>query len=576
MPSGDIVAGLGAAFQIGRSALAAYQAAITITGQNIANVGNPDYTRQSGRLASVYSGAATGTISPGIGVRLDSLQRHADAAVESRLRLAYGMRSGAELTYQTLSRVEALYNELTEYDLSSQLNEFFKSLADLQTDPLETASRNLVVSNADAIIRTLQRQRSGLLDQIHDLNAQTEAMTRSANGVVEEIAKLNALVVTTEARAQGGSGALRDRRDALLRQLGELIDIQTREHENGIVNVYVGSEPLVDFDRTRGLTTVTTVENGLERTSVRFADNNGSVILRSGRLAATVAARDVHLVGQLEQIDQVAGALIYEINRVQTSGRGLVGYTSATGTYAARSATAALNSTAAGLPFPMQNGTFFVHVRDQSSGQTITRMIKVDLDGLNNDDTTLAGLAAAMNAIPGLSATLTPDNRLQLNADPGWEFSFSEDTSGALAALGVGTFFEGQNASTMAVVAAVRNDPRLIAASRSGDPGDGSNAGRLAAVGDAASALLGGLSILDFHSGLTSRVAVEARSAATEHEAADAVYSSLLTQRESLSGVSLDEEAINLTKYERAFQGASRFLTVVDSLTDELLTLVGT
>lgn len=556
--------------------MAAYQAAITITGQNIANVGNPDYTRQSGRLASVYSGAATGTISPGIGVRLDSLQRHTDAAVESRLRLAYGMRSGAELTYQTLSRVEALYNELTEYDLSSQLNEFFKSLADLQTDPLETASRNLVVSNADAIIRTLQRQRSGLLDQIHDLNAQTEAMTRSANGIVEEIAKLNALVVTTEARAQGGSGALRDRRDALLRQLGELIDIQTREHENGIVNVYVGSEPLVDFDRTRGLTTVTTVENGLERTSVRFADNNGSVVLRSGRLAATVAARDVHLVGQLEQIDQLAGALIYEINRVQTSGRGLVGYTSATGTYAARSATAALNSTAAGLPFPMQNGTFFVHVRDQSSGQTITRMIKVDLDGLNNDDTTLAGLAAAMNAIPGLSATLTPDNRLQLNADAGWEFSFSEDTSGALAALGVGTFFEGQNASTMAVVAAVRNDPRLIAASRSGAPGDGSNAGRLAAVGDAASALLGGLSILDFHSGLTSRVAVAARSATTEHEAADAVYSSLLTQRESLSGVSLDEEAINLTKYERAFQGASRFLTVVDSLTDELLTLVGT
>lgn len=574
MPSGETVAGLGAAFQIGRSALAAYQAAITITGQNIANVGNPDYTRQSGRLASVYSGAATGAVSPGIGVRLASLQRHADAAVESRLRLAWGARSGAELTYQTLNRVEALYNELSEYDLSTQLSVFFKSLAELQTDPLEMASRNLVVSNADAIIRTLQRQRSGLLDQIHDLNTQTEAMTRSANGIVEEIAKLNALVVTTEARAAGGSGALRDRRDALLRQLGELIDIQTREHENGIVNVYVGSEPLVDFDRTRGLTTTTVLENGLERVSVRFADNNGSVILRSGRLAATVATRDVHLTGQLEQIDRLAGALIYEINRVQTGGRGLVGYTSATGTYAARSATAALNTADAALPFPVQNGTFFVHIRDQASGQTITRMVKVDLDGLNNNDTTLTGLAAALNAIPGLSAGLTPDNRLQLNADPGWEFSFSEDTSGVLAALGVGTFFEGHNASTMAVHSAVRANPRLIAASRSGDPGDGSNAGRMAAAGDTASALLGGLSIFDFHGGLISRLAVETRSAAVEHEAADAVYSSLLAQRESLSGVSLDEEAINLTKYERAFQGASRFLNVVNGLTDEVLALV--
>jgi len=567
------MAGIGTALQIGRSALAAYQAAITITGQNIANVGNPDYTRQTGRLEALYGGTGAG-IAPGLGVRLANLQRHVDNAIEARLRLALGARSGAELTYETLNRVEALYNELTEYDLSSQLGEFFKGLADLQTDPLESTARQLVISNADAIIRTLQRQRSGLLEQVNDLNEATQAATKNANALVEEIARLNALIVNTEAQSVGGSAALRDRRDSLLRQLGELIDVQTREQENGVVNVYIGSEPLVDFDRTRGLTTQTVLEDGLERVSVRFADNNGTVVLRSGRLAATVTARDVHLGGQLQKLDQLARALIYEINRVQTSGRGLVGFTSVTGTYAAGSATAALNSSAAALPFPVQTGTFFVHLREKTSGQVVTRMIKVDLDGLNGDDTSLSNLATALAAVPHLDAALTADNRLVLTAADGYEISFSEDTSGVLAALGVGTFFKGVDATTIAVQDAIRNDPRLIATSRDGTPGDGSNAGRMAAVGDQPSSLLGNLSILDFHEALVSGLAVDARSAATEHAAADAVYSSLLAQRESISGVSLDEETINLTKFERSFQGASRYLSVVDSLLDEVLALV--
>ena len=141
-----------------------------------------------------------------------------------------------------------------------------------------------------------------------------------------------------------------------------------------------------------------------------------------------------------------------------------------------------LNGTARpSLPFPVQNGTFLVHVRDQATGQTTTRMIEVDLDGLNDDDTTLNSLAAALDNVPGISAAVTGDNRLQLSADSGFEVSFSEDSSHALAALGVGTFFDGTNAATIAVNSAVQDDPRLLATSLDGTPGDGRNAGRLAA-----------------------------------------------------------------------------------------------
>ena len=84
---------LGASFQIGRSALAAYQSAIAITGQNIANVGNPNYTRLTGRLTTLQGGPTLGGVAPGGGVNLTALERHVDEALESRLRMSLGTRA---------------------------------------------------------------------------------------------------------------------------------------------------------------------------------------------------------------------------------------------------------------------------------------------------------------------------------------------------------------------------------------------------------------------------------------------------------------------------------------------------
>ncbi len=564
---------LGAAFQIGRSALAAYQSVINVTGQNIANVGNADYTRQSGRLAALHGVTDYGP-APGAGIEVAALTRHIDQALESRLRVARGDQTAAQTEYDALSQVESLYNELTDYDLSTQLNAFFQSFSDLATDPTETTARDLVLSAADTVVGTFRRLRTSVLTQINDLNDTATQTVAQINQITSEVARLNTQIVTTEARAPGGAAALRDRRDALLRQLGELVEIRVREQDNGLATVYAGSEPLVDFDRARELTTQTTLTGGIERISVHFGDNGGTVLLRGGKLAALAKARDTHLVGQLDKLDELAATLAYEVNKTHTQGRGLLGYAALTGTNAAVDASAALNTSTAGLPFPVQNGTLLVHVRDQSTGETISRMIEVDLDGLNDDDTTLATLAAALGAVPHVTAGLTTDNRLQLAADTGYEISFSEDTSGVLAALGVGTFFEGTDAGTLAVHAEIAADARLIAASASGAEGDGTNANQLALVGEQASELLQGASVLAYHESMITALGTDTSAAQTEYDAASAVYESLFAQREATSGVSLDEESIKLTEYEQAYEGAARFVSVLQTLTDSVLELV--
>ncbi len=565
---------LGTSFQIGRSALAAYQAAISVAGQNIANVGNPNYTRQSGHLNSLPGGSVFG-VRPGAGVRLTALERHIDQAVEARLRLALGSRTGAEVTYQALSQTEALFNELTEQDLSTELSELFSTFATLQTSPTDNSARSMIISAADAMIRTLRRHRSGLLQQTEDLNQSAAALARNANEIAAEIASLNETIVVQEADGRTIASALRDRRDTLLRNLAELMDLQVREQANGSVNVYVGSDPLIEFDRSRGFEVETVLEDGLEVATVRFADDHGAVILREGRLAATLQTRDVYLAEQLDRLDQLAGALIYEVNRIHSTGVGLTGYSAMTGNYAVDDPDATLSSAAAGLPFPLQNGSFIIHMRDTGSGQVTTQQIEIDLDGIGNNDTTLNDLASMLNGVSGLTATVTGDNRLQLEAESGTQFWFSEDRSGALAALGLGAFFTGTNATTIDVVSAVRQDPRLIAASLTGQVHDGDNAGRLAGAGEASSALLNTLSLSDYHQATVGELATKAAGALTAYDAADAVYTSLYAQREAISGVSLDEEAINLAKYERAFQGAARFLSVLDDLSYEVLALVG-
>ena len=564
---------LGASFQIGRSALAAYQSAISIAGQNIANIGNSNYTRMTGRLNALEGGPTLGGVSAGGGVNLTALERHVDEALEARLRMAIGSLAASESSYQTLGEIEALYNELTDYDLSTQLAYFFNTFADLQNDPSEMTARNFVLEEADAVIRTLQRQRGTLLDKADDLNAAIEQATERASEIADEIASLNEMIVVQESRGPGFSAPLRDRRDGLLRELSELMDIEVRERSNGSINVYIGSEPMVEFNRSRGLSVESVLEDGLTRATVRFADNNGTVIIRDGRLAAQLEARDAHLIGQVEALDELAHGLIYEVNRVHSTGRGLVGYTNLTGTYAVDDTTAALNSMEAGLPFPVENGSFIVHLRNQDSGQTITRLIEVDLDGIGQD-TTLDDLVQQLNAVPGLNASITTDNCLQLDPEGGNEIWFSEDSSGALAALGVATFLNGTDAATIDVNDAIRNDVRLIAASLSGEAGDGDNAGRLALLGEASSSILNNQSVQEYQAAMVNEVAIQASAAFTTHEAADAVYSSLLAQRESVSGVSLDEEAINLTRYEYAYQGAARYLGVLDTLSSEVLNLV--
>jgi flagellar hook-associated protein 1 FlgK len=134
-------------------------------------------------------------------------------------------------------------------------------------------------------------------------------------------------------------------------------------------------------------------------------------------------------------------------------------------------------------------------------------------------------------------------------------------------------FFTGVGAATLAVNAVVAANPNAVAASSTllGVPGDASAALALADL-QYVKGLSGGTQNYDeFYGSLVSGIGVTVREARSRGEAQDLVLEQLKLQRESTSGVNLDEEMVSLVRYQRAYEAASKLVAVTDEMLDTLI-----
>jgi flagellar hook-associated protein 1 FlgK len=200
--------------------------------------------------------------------------------------------------------------------------------------------------------------------------------------------------------------------------------------------------------------------------------------------------------------------------------------------------------------------------------------VPIDLDGAGGNDTTLTSLIASLDAIDGISAS-SVGGKLRLQADnPNAQITFSQDSSGVLAALGINAFFTGSDAGNMAVHQSIKTRPQLLAAASNGEKGDNQTALAIAALEAQPLSALGGTSLREAYQSSVNRLATRAAGARNDADASRIVKETLLAQREALSGVSLDEEAINLIRQQRAFQGAARMIAAVDEMMATIMQLI--
>jgi flagellar hook-associated protein 1 FlgK len=576
----------GGSLSIGRTALQSSQVAIQVTGNNFANASTPGFSRQRVDLVALQD-QRWGQFQIGRGVGIGNISRQIDQALVNRLNGAIADQGAADVGQNFLSQVESVINELGSNSLSDIFNQFFDSWSELANSPNRDGARALVVQQGRTLAGAMRNLRSDLSGARTQLDQQLYAAVGQANAILDQIATLNVQIVN----AEGGvseANSLRDQRDQLVTQLSRFADVSVVQQDTGSIDILIGSTPVLLNNRSRGLQVDTRVTPTGRDLTVGVRDDGTTLSIRGGTIGGLLEQRGGTVQRTMDSLDSIAAQLIFEVNRVHSSGYATDALTGATGTRTVPAADVSralndpANQTFAELPFSAVNGGFLVTVRNSSTGASQTVRINVDLDGLTSagapgfaDDTSVQSLAADLSGVANLSATVNPDGTLSVRAAPGFSVGFAEDSSGVLAVLGLNSYFTGTSAENIDVRAELVAQPRLLSTGVmvNGQPTDNGAALAVAGLRTRGLTALGGASVAGAWRDTAQIVGADAQAASTRAAAAKTVADSLEAQRQGVSGVSIDEESVNLLNYQRMYQGAARFISTVDELTQTLLSM---
>jgi flagellar hook-associated protein 1 FlgK len=249
----------------------------------------------------------------------------------------------------------------------------------------------------------------------------------------------------------------------------------------------------------------------------------------------------------------------------------LTGYQTATGEFGVDDSNAALN--AAGLTYTPSNGSFQVIVQNTQTGASTTNTVNVNLTGLG-PQTTLASLASSLNSISGISASINATGQLTINSSSSdEEFSFANDNSGTLAALGINTFFSGTSAATLGVSTVLQNDPGKFAASQGGIGQDTQNATVLANFANQSLASQNGDTISTVYDNFMAGTTQAASVAQSTSTASQSYLQTLQGQKTSISGVNIDEEAVDMMTLQSNYAASAKYITTLQQLLSILVQL---
>lgn len=433
------MAGIG--LNIGLKALLTSQSALESIGHNVANANTPGFSRQRLEISSSRSVLLRG-LSLGNGVQADVVRRTTDALINKRLAIQGSARSRIEARLDGLSEIETLLGEPGELGLSSLVNKFFDSVASLAAAPGELVQRTGVVESGTRMTAQLQQ----LIGSFSNLQSNTaekiSSQIEEVNVLNRQILELNKEIARLES-TNVPANDLRDQRELALRELGELIDIDYYEDSSSAVQVFTQGRILVGQNSYQELSSVTTPNGGV---TIRLTDSGQPLAVRGGSIGGLLNLGQDFLPGLNENLDLFASNLIFEMNKVHSTGTPTTGgFTALTANYSFTdsdndgSVSDELVSRA--LPFEVTDGAFYVNVTNQQTGEVETTRIDID-----TARTTVGDLVEALDAVPDISAGLDSLGRLQVFGENGFAFDFSRrlNPNANLA----GTFGGGQASLT--------------------------------------------------------------------------------------------------------------------------------
>lgn len=313
---------ISAMMDTGKRSLMNSQTALQTVGHNIANKSTEGFSRQRVELQTNVP-ITEGNLQIGMGARAGVVTRVNNPWLEKQIQ-----REGMSMGFQDaradgLSRVEQVYNEQNNKGLNQYMTDFFNSFRELSNNPESLASRTMVRETSVALTKDFGRVTGQLRAIQDDLDGQIKTTVEEINQLTKELASLNEKIQQVEVQKIPANDE-RDRRDVVLKKLGEKIDISFAEGRDGMVTVTAGRTAiLVSGVGSSELTARETDDR--DRVEVFFKGGAGSPAniteqITGGRIGGALDVRDKVIEGLLGHVDNMAFTLAKEVNKAHIEG----------------------------------------------------------------------------------------------------------------------------------------------------------------------------------------------------------------------------------------------------------------
>ncbi|MBK9324068.1 MAG: flagellar hook-associated protein FlgK [Bdellovibrionaceae bacterium] len=464
---------ISAMMDVGKRSLMNSQTALQTVGHNIANKSTEGFSRQRVELMTNQP-VGEGNVRIGMGARAGVVTRTNNPWLEKQIQREGTNMGFADSRADALGRVEQIYNEQTDKGLNQYMNGFFNAFRELSNNPESLATRTLVREAGESLTKEFGRVVKQLHDVQDDLDGQMLTLTEEVNQMTKEIATLNEKIQVVENQGAPANDE-RDRRDLLLKKLGEKIDITWAEGSEGHISVTAGRTAILVSGSTQNdLKAARTNER--DRVEIFFqATKNGTPVnitdqINNGRIGGALEVRDQIVEGLLGSIDDMAYTFAKEVNTAHIEGFDRYG----------------------------KQGVLF--------------------------------------------------------------FEMPQDAKGA--------------AETLKVNRTVYNDVgRIAAGARPNAPGDNTVANVISSLQNRQLMNDGSATFDDFYNTQVGQIGTVTQRAVKTQESQKNVLNQLQNIRESISGVSLDEETTKMIEFQKAYDASARLIRTADEMFDTVLNL---
>ena len=525
--------------EIGIRAVRTQRQALHVIGHNIANVNTPGFSRQRAVLTTTLPQGEMGT-----GVKVESVDRIRDEVVDFYIRSENPKLNKWKAKLKNLEEMEILFNEPSDNSIGKILNDFWDSWSDLANNPENGAARANVREQGEAICDAFRTLYQNLRDLQEKIDEEIKTDVDHLNSIINQIAELNKEIEKVELGGRAHANDLRDKRDLLLDELSELTGFEYEEMKDGTIRIGVHGQLLV----SKGVVSPFIAEAGENGfLEVKWEDSGEKVAITTGKLKGLMEIRDEVIPRFLSGLDSLASTLIDEVNTLHRQGMGLDGTSKVEGW---KDFSGSLDS----------DGSFEIN------GVNIQVVAGDDLDAIIakiNAEKDTTGVEASKD---GDKLVLEPyslnPQTVNITADPD---NIMLDKLGILA-----NFFSGTGAEDIELDDAIKSDLSKIAASSNGAPGDNSNALSIYQLKDKPVLEGGSSTFSDYYSKIIADLGVETKQTRGLKENQQTLLTQLENRRQSICGVSLDEETTNMILFQQAYRAAVYFLQMIDNLLDVL------